>query len=272
MPAQGYHPSLNNSAGARAMFHLRERNYRYFVALPIFVSFIWFSSLLAMLLTWIISGRPRYVSQEGSIAYISDVGASFLKPLFVVACCITGVGFLLSLVLERLLRHRGRLAPGMRKREHVLGTLAIIGAFIAMWGLILLSGFDTGRYPSLHRVFLLVFMVGVALSAIFTVLEFRWIAHDYADVKKLRRAYIAKAVIAGTLVLLGIVFGITLFYVPNVGAVIEWTIAFGFTFYLLTFYYDLRMAKYRPTRESKEMMVEIPRGDGSSDGAEGSQA
>jgi hypothetical protein len=26
-------------------------------------------------------------------------------------------------------------------------------------------------------------------------------------------------------------------------AVLEWTIAFGFTFYLLTFWYDLRMAK-----------------------------
>lgn len=244
------------------MFHLRDQNHRLFVALPIFIAFFWFASLLALLLTWIISGRPRYVSQEGSIAYISDVGASFLKPLFVVACCITGVGFFLSLVLERLLRHRGRLVPEMRKRERVLGVLAIIGAFIAMWGLILLSGFDTGRYPSLHRVFLLVFIVGVALSAILTVLEYRWLARDYSDMHKLRRAYIAKAAIAGILIILAIAFGITLFFVPNVGAVIEWAIAFGFTFYILTFYYDLRMAKNTQVRESKEDMVEIPRGDG----------
>lgn len=196
-----------------------------------------------MLLTWLISGRPKYVSQEGSVAYISDVGASFLKPLFVVVCCITGVGFLLSLVLERLLRHRGRLAPEMRMRERVFGILSVVGAFIATLSLTLLSGFDTLHYPTLHRIFLLVFMIGVSLSAIFTVVEYRWIAQDYRDMRKLRRAYIAKAIIASILIVLGIAFGITLFYAPNVGGVIEWIIAFGFTPYLLTFCYDLRMAK-----------------------------
>ncbi|KAF9226201.1 hypothetical protein BS17DRAFT_776875 [Gyrodon lividus] len=240
------------------MLHLGEQSHRLFIALPIFAAFIWFASLLALLLTWLISGRPKYVSQEGSIAYISDVGASFLKPLFVIACCIAGVGLFLSLVLERLLRHRGRLPPDMRRRERVLGTLAIVGAFIAMWGLILLSGFDTGRYPTLHRIFLLVFMLGVALSALFTVLEFKWLTHDYADMQKLRRAYIAKAVIGGTLVLLAIVFGVALFYAPDAGGVIEWVIAFGFTFYLLTFCYDLRMAKETQVREGRESMAEIP--------------
>lgn len=232
--------------GLDVMFHLRAVHHRFLVTVPAFAAFIWFSSLLAMLLTWLISGRPKYVSQEGAVAYISDVGASFLKPLFVVACCITGVGFLLSLILERLLRHRGRLVPEMRTREHVFGILSVVGAFVAMLGLVLLSGFDTSRYPSLHRIFLLVFMIGVALSAIFTVAEYRWIAQDYRDMCKLRRAYIAKAIIASILVALAIAFGITLFWVPNVGGVIEWIIALGFTLYLLTFCYDLRMAKATP--------------------------
>lgn len=35
--------------------------------------------LWAMLIVWLAQGRPRYVSQEGSIAYISDIGASGLK-------------------------------------------------------------------------------------------------------------------------------------------------------------------------------------------------
>ncbi|KAG6331390.1 hypothetical protein ID866_7701 [Astraeus odoratus] len=128
-------------------------------------------------------------------------------------------------------------------RERVLGILAIVGAFTAMWGLILLSGFDTKRYTSLHRIFLLVFMLGVALSAVFTVVEFRWIAQDYQYTYKLRRAYIAKGIIASALISLAIAFGITLFYAPNVGGVIEWIIAFGFTLYILTFCYDLRMTK-----------------------------
>ncbi|KAL4066871.1 Frag1/DRAM/Sfk1 [Scleroderma yunnanense] len=233
------------------MFRLRATHHRYFIVLPVFTAFIWFGGLLAMLLTWLISGRPKYVSQEGSVAYISDVGASFVKPLFVVICCITGVGFLLCLILERLLRHKGRLVPEMRKREHVLGILAIVGASIAMWGLILLSGFDTKRYTALHRLFLLVFMLGVALSAIFTVVEYRWVAQDYPDIHQLRCAYIAKAIVAGSLILLAIVFAITLYYAPNVGGVIEWAIAFGFTLYLLTFWYDLRMAK-----KTQELLVD----------------
>lgn len=58
-----------------------------------------------------------------------------------------------------------------RQREKILSILAIIGSFIAGTALILLSIFDTGRYRSAHRAFLLVFIIGVALSAIFTVLE-----------------------------------------------------------------------------------------------------
>lgn len=66
------------------------------------------ATLLSLLLTWVGTGRPHYVSQNGSIPYISDVGADFLKPLFITGCSITAVAFFLSLVVERYLRHSGR--------------------------------------------------------------------------------------------------------------------------------------------------------------------
>ncbi|CDO74984.1 hypothetical protein BN946_scf184945.g56 [Trametes cinnabarina] len=180
---------------------------------------------------------------DGKIAYISDVGADILKPLFIVGCCITGASFFLSCAIERWLRHEGRLVANMRRRERVLAILSIIFAFIGMCGLILLSIFDTKRHPSLHRVFLLVFIVGVGLSAIFTIVEYRWISHDFVEIKKLKKAYIAKGLIAGILILLAIAFAITLFQATDPGAILEWIIAFGFTFYILTFFFDLRMAK-----------------------------
>lgn len=65
-------------------------------------------TLLAMLVTWLAQGRPKYVSQDGSIAYISDVGADILKPLFVVGSIITGLSFFFALSIERWLRHSGR--------------------------------------------------------------------------------------------------------------------------------------------------------------------
>ncbi|OBZ72640.1 Uncharacterized protein YwbO [Grifola frondosa] len=80
----------------------------FYVWIPILGAFMWFSTLWAMLITWLASGRPKYVSQDGSIAYISDIGADILKPLFIVGCAITGVSFFLSLSIERWLRHSGR--------------------------------------------------------------------------------------------------------------------------------------------------------------------
>ena len=64
-----------------------------------------------------------------------------------------------------------RLVANMRRRERVLSSLAIVGSFMGGSGLVLLSIFDTKRYTNLHRIFLLVFIVGVGLSAIFTVIE-----------------------------------------------------------------------------------------------------
>ena len=64
--------------------------------------------LLSMLITWLATGRPTYASQEGSIAYISDIGADVLKPLFITGGAITAVSFVLCLCVERLLRHKRR--------------------------------------------------------------------------------------------------------------------------------------------------------------------
>ena len=46
---------------------------------------------------------------NGTIPYISDIAADILKPLFIVGCSITAVGFFLCLFRERWLRHSGRL-------------------------------------------------------------------------------------------------------------------------------------------------------------------
>lgn len=205
---------------------------------------------MAMLITWRAEGRPHYVSQTGKIPFISDIGADILKPLFIVICSITAVSFTLSLIIERWLRHSGRLQPNMRTREKVFASLAIFGAALGGAGLILLSIFDTKRHMMLHRVFLLVFMVGVAISAIFTVLEFRWLNKHFRHSRRLKRSYVTKAIIVSVLVVLAIAFGSVMDSHFEVGAILEWVIAFGFTFYLLTFFLDLRMVKHIQDEEA----------------------
>lgn len=123
----------------------------------------------------------------------------------------------------------------MRKCEHILAALAILGSFIGGIGLICLAAFDTKRHTSLHRVFLLVFIFGVGISAIFTVSEvrsplalqrlrsnsnlifsgcapqYKWLSRDFPDIEKLQRAYIAKTIIVTAIIALGVAFGITMF-------------------------------------------------------------
>lgn len=215
----------------------------YYVWIPILTAFVWEGTLLAMLITWLVQGRPNYVSMDGNIAYISDIGADILKPLFIVGCSITAVGFFLTLVVERWLRNKGRLPPNMRKREKVFSVLAILSSVVAGASLILLSVFDTKRYTTAHRLFLLFFMLGVWLTAIFAVIEYRWLSKDYPHTRRLRLAYKIKGAIALVLILLSVAFGVAMYKAVNVGAVLEWVIGFGFAFYLISYFWDLRLSK-----------------------------
>ncbi|KAF8577642.1 hypothetical protein K439DRAFT_1664126 [Ramaria rubella] len=233
---------------------------RFYFLIPLFGAAVWCGGLLAMIITWAAQGKPHYVSQDGSIPFISDIGADILKPLFIVVCVITAVTFTLSLSLERWLRHSGRLPPNMRTRESAFALISIFGAALGGMGLILLSIFDTKRHRRAHRAFLLVFIVGVALSAIFTVLEFHWLKKHHAPLYKLRRSYIAKSLIVSVLIILAIAFGSTLDSRNNVAAVLEWVIAFGFTLYLLTIVYDLWMA--RSWVETEPVWVQGERANG----------
>lgn len=295
--------------------HRHSHLYLIYTPIPIFAAIVWFATLLAMLLTWLISGRPHYVSMSDNqrIAYISDVGADKLKPLFITGCAITGIGFCISLAVERWLRHEGRcdnwnyllwviflwpwnseffrLLPNTRTREKVFSSLAILGSFIGAVALILLSVFDTKRYTVAHRVFLLFFVLGVALSAIFTVIEVRWflvfdrinwllllqyklLTRTYdisrntryppSTIRALKASYILKAALTVILVILAIAFGALIGSDSgsrqDVAAVIEWSIAFGFTIYVLSFGWDLAMSRGVRRGEYKETMRDL-RGD-----------
>ena len=130
--------------------------------------------LLGLFLHWVIKDHSRkYSSMETgqTIAYISDIGADKLKPLFVSGCVVTTITFDLSFAAERWLRHSGRLVPNMSTGEKILFGLSIAWAFVGTAGLILLSIFDTVNHPKLHDVFLLLFIGGYMLSAVFICWE-----------------------------------------------------------------------------------------------------
>jgi hypothetical protein len=131
--------------------------------------------LLGLLIHWNVDGRPHYPSMDPNqtIAYISDVGAESLKPLFIAGSCVTTIFLDISFLSERWLRHRGRLAANISMTEKALSGLSMVFALVGTVGLILLSIFDTLRHPTLHDIFLLLFVVGYVVSAIFVCWEYQ---------------------------------------------------------------------------------------------------
>ncbi|KAK5654831.1 hypothetical protein OQA88_6867 [Cercophora sp. LCS_1] len=210
---------------------------------PIVAGVVWLGTLLGLLLYWIVdTKRVHYdsMSPQQHIAYISDVGASTLKPLFVTGCVITTILLDISFGADRWLRHKGRLVPNTTRGEKVLSALTIVFAVIGTVGLILLSVFDTARYPRLHNVFLLFFIAGYILSAIFICWEYQRLGIRYREHRVLRISFWIKLSFVIIEILLAIAFiACTFTKRYNPGAVLEWIIAFIFSAYVFSFYVDL---------------------------------
>lgn len=175
-----------------------------------------------------------------TIAYISDVGASEIKPLFVVGCVLTTIFLDASFISDRLLRHKGRLVPNTSIGEKILSGVSIVFALIGTIGLTFLSGFDTLRHPRLHDVFLLLFILGYLLSAVFICWEFQRLGKKYRQHRILRLSFWVKLTFVVVELGLAIGFGVT----RNRGdfdnsAILEWIVALVFSFYVFSFIIDL---------------------------------
>jgi len=198
--------------------------------------------LLAMFIRWEVVGHPIYPSMEAgqTIAYISDVGAYGLKPLFITGSVITTVSLDLGFMAERWLRHTGRLVPNTSRAQKILSVLAIMSAVGGSAGLILLSIFDTYHHPNLHDGFLLLFLAGYILSAIFICASYQRLGIHYREHRILRISFWVKlAFILVEVVLAAVFVGTSWTRHRNVAAVFEWIVALVFTGYILSFLLDL---------------------------------
>lgn len=133
--------------------------------------------LLGLLLYWTVTTDSRtsypWFDANQTVAFISDVGATKMKPWFIVGSVFSTVFLNLSFIADRFLRHTGRLVPESSTAQKVLNLISLFWAIVGMVGLSCLSGFDTYHYPLLHDIFLLCFMGGYLLSAIFLCAEFQ---------------------------------------------------------------------------------------------------
>ncbi|KAK0392206.1 hypothetical protein NLU13_1704 [Sarocladium strictum] len=211
--------------------------------LPVLASVVWLSMLLGMLLHWIINTNSRHypsMRRGQHIAFISDIGAQELKPMFITMCAVCTVLFDLSFAAEMWLRKKGRLAPNKSMGEKVLMGMTIVFAIVGTAGLILLAIFDTLRHNTLHNIFLLLFIGGYWISAIFICAEYQRLGIKYREHRILRISFWIKLTFILAELFLVIAFASTSWTGHrNVAAVLEWIVALVFTFYVLSYAIDL---------------------------------
>ncbi|GAM89840.1 hypothetical protein ANO11243_078790 [Dothideomycetidae sp. 11243] len=237
---------------------------------PIISGLVWTGTLLGLLIHWLVDGRPHYVSMAPTqtIAYISDVGAETLKPLFIAGSCVTIVCFDAVFILSNWLRQRERLAPHTNKSEKIFNILACVFSVVGGAGLILLSIFDTRRYHHLHDVMLAVFIIGYIVTAIFVCAEYQRLGIHQRQYRLLRFSFWLKLGWIFLFLALAIVFGVSMKKGRNnLAAVFEWIIAFLFSIFVASFAIDFLPAirtRHRHNRfalensADKSDMVEVP--------------
>ncbi|KAL1595890.1 hypothetical protein SLS60_009580 [Paraconiothyrium brasiliense] len=174
----------------------------------------------------------------------------------------------------RWLRHTGKLAPNTSIWQKLYSIISIIASIAGAAGLILLSIFDTLRHPHLHDGFLVLFLAGYIISAIFICWEYQRLGIHFREQSILRYSFWIKLTFILVEVALAIAFGVTQNQKKwNAAAVLEWTIAFIFFFYVLSFFIDFMPAVRSKHHQSRETEMDVAeqggfQGDGAANGGQ----
>ncbi|SMN21760.1 similar to Saccharomyces cerevisiae YKL051W SFK1 Plasma membrane protein that may act together with or upstream of Stt4p to generate normal levels of the essential phospholipid PI4P [Maudiozyma saulgeensis] len=146
----------------------------WFFILP-WIAFIpWYGMLIAMLICWGVQGRPIYDFMDNYMnpVYISDIGATNLRPLFIACSAWQGIGYCLSVLSEYyqrggdiwLIRPKGQkrnyyMSPWYTIHERNLIFAACFLGMIGELGLFFCTIFSTKNYPHVHISMVCVFVV-----------------------------------------------------------------------------------------------------------------
>lgn len=223
-----------------------------FYLLPILTFGCWTTAIVGLLALWARDNFIRYEGEEASVVFISDVGATH-KTFFIIFCACTAGFYILTTFAERHLRHSRRIPGSIRKKQTILDICSVICAIIGSAALVLLSVFDAFNHSRVHWSMTLIFVVFVALSVLFQVLQVFSLSHDYNRLKTLKLIAVIKAIIL-SLAIAGAIAFIVCYgickgdvnpgdqrcdRIVSAAAVCEWAIAFLLDIFFLTYLVDL---------------------------------
>ena len=138
--------------------------------------------LITMLICWAAQGHPIYwfMDTDQFPVYISDIGATNLKPLFIACAGWQGLGYALTLLLELVLREYRYLNPWFTKTERNLILASFICGGLAQIALLMVTIFSTAKHHHVHIGMLAVFIVFMFFSSCFLTAEYFLMGKHYA--------------------------------------------------------------------------------------------
>lgn len=212
--------------------------------LPLISGTVWAITLLTLLIYWLAEGAPRYPGQVNPVvAFISDIGAFRLQPLFITGGIITSLTLTATIISVHLARRQRRLSTQKARDEQPryekwVSIAACVFEVAACPCRICITLFDNYQHPGLHHTFLFLGLAGTALSCIctaFVLWSEMWTGPAKGN-EFLRRSCVFSNGLLVLEVLLGSTFtGLIWTGQHKRGGVVEWVMAFIFTFYFWAF-------------------------------------
>lgn len=214
---------------------------RCFFLIPILGSVVWCGMLIAMLICWSAQGKPTYwfMTVGQNPVFISDIGATNLKPLFISCAGWQGLFYTLTLLTEYYLRRTGLLQYWFKKDERNLLWAAIILGEIGQLGILFCSIFSTSTYSKVHSCMVGVFVVAVFLSLVCLITQYFLMARHYKEIHvehKTMNKFMVSASLKLFWTVMAVIFAIC-FAAQHKGmsARFEWVVAFWYVFLFFIF-------------------------------------
>lgn len=137
-------------------------------------------TLFILLIIWLAEGRPRYPSQSNPyVAYISDIGAFRLQPVFIVGVIRTSLTLFGTILTVHLVFHQTFSQQLQAFTEHqlqrstkVFSVLACILALASCACQICVPIINKRQHPQTHQLFLSLALASTALTALCTTIAF----------------------------------------------------------------------------------------------------
>lgn len=154
----------------------------YWFLLPLIAFIPWYGMLITMLICWAAQGHPLYwfMHTDQFPVFISDIGATNLKPLFIACSAWQGMGYVLVIFVEFIQRFLYLMNPWFIYHEKNLILASLLLGLIGQLGLLFCTVWSTNSFHTVHITMVSLFIIFMFLSILCLTSQYLSMGRHYA--------------------------------------------------------------------------------------------